>query len=100
MGLASNLAGNWVNQGAVVVIDKGKEPFELFLKWDRCPWPTFAKEYGIDMEEDVLACDKILQTILGDVNVFFGVDYKIETLKAIPRGQGVCLRRLYKVQGA
>jgi hypothetical protein len=84
----------------VVAIDRGKDPYELFIRWDRCPWPTFAKEYEINMEEDVLACDKILETILHDVNIFFNVEYKIETLKAIPRGQGVCLRRLYKVQGA
>jgi hypothetical protein len=44
----------------------------------------------------VLCCDRILQNILPDVNAFFNVNYKIETLKAIPRGQGVCLRRLYK----
>jgi hypothetical protein len=49
------------------------------------------------MEEDVLCCDRILQSILTDVNVFFNVHYKIETLKAIPRGEGMCLRRLYKV---
>ena len=100
MGLAGSLAGNWTNQGAVVAIDRGKDPYELFIKWDRCPWPTFAKEYEVNMEEDVLVCDRILETILHDVNIFFDVEYKIETLKAILRGQGVCLRRLYKVQGA
>lgn len=97
-GLCANYAGQWINQGAVVKIEPGEKPFEVFLKWERCPWPTFAKEYDVDMEEDVLCCDKILQTILEDVNMFFNVNYKIETLKAIPRGQGVCLRRLYKVE--
>ena len=96
MNLARNIAGHWTNQGAVVKIDKGENPLEIFLKWERCPWPTYAKEYGVSMEEDVCFCDKILESILPDVNVFFNVNYKIETLKAIPRGQGVCLRRLYK----
>lgn len=96
MSLANSYAGQWINQGAVVKLEKGQEPFEIFIKWERCPWPTFAKEYGVPMEEDVLCCDRILQTILVDVNFFFNVNYKIETLKAIPRGQGVCLRRLYK----
>ena len=97
MGLAQSYAGQWVNQGAIVKIEKGEKPFEVFLKWERCPWPTYAKEYGVPMEEDVRCCDKILQSVLQDVNVFFNVEYNIETLKAIPRGQGVCLRRLYKV---
>jgi len=96
MNLAKNFAGNWINQGAIVEVEKGENPSEVFIKWKRCPWPTFAKEYGVDMEEDVLCCDMILQTILKDVNEFFNTNYKIETLKAIPRGEGVCLRRLYK----
>jgi len=96
MNLAQNYAGQWINHGAIVKVEKGPNPFEVFLKWERCPWPTFAKEYGVKMEEDVLCCDRILQSILVDVNVFFKVNYKIETLKAIPRGEGVCLRRLYK----
>ena len=49
------------------------------------------------MEEDVLCCDQILRSLLEDVNLFFNVNYAIETQKAIPRGEGVCLRRLYKV---
>ncbi len=94
--LAGGIAMNWKTQGAAVKIEKGDNPFELFIKWERCPWPTFAKSYGVPMEEDVLCCDRILQSILPDVNAFFNVHYKIETLKAIPRGEGVCLRRLYK----
>lgn len=97
LGLAQSYAGQWVNHGAIVKLEKGEKPFEVFIKWERCPWPSYHKEYGVSMEEDVLCCDKILQTALKDVNVFFNVEYNIETLKAIPRGQGVCLRRLYKV---
>jgi hypothetical protein len=94
--LAGGMAMQWIMQGAKVKIDKGQSPTELFIRWERCPWPSYAKEYGIKMEEDVLVCDRILESILPDVNAFFNVNYKIETLKAIPRGQGVCLRRLYK----
>ncbi|MFO7459566.1 MAG: hypothetical protein R6X07_03010 [Desulfatiglandales bacterium] len=94
--LAGGIAAQWIMQGAVVKVEKGEKPTEVFITWDRCPWPSYAKEYGVKMEEDVLCCDRILQSILPDVNVFFNVNYKIETLKAIPRGQGVCLRRLFK----
>lgn len=98
LALAKAYAAHWTSHGAVVKLEKGEGPFEALIKWERCPWPTFAKEYGVEMEEDVLCCDRVLQSALEDVNVFFNVDYRIETLKAIPRGEGVCLRRLYKHQ--
>ena len=94
--LAGGMAIQWRMQGAIVKVEKGEKPTEVFIKWERCPWPSYAKENGVPMEEDVLCCDRILESILPDVNTFFNVNYKIETLKAIPRGQGVCLRRLYK----
>jgi hypothetical protein len=97
MMLAKAYAGQWAKQGAIVKVEPGDNPFEAFIRWERCPWPTFAKEYNVSMEEDVLCCDKIIQSVLKDVNVFFNVNYAIETVKAIPRGQGCCLRRLYKV---
>lgn len=96
--MAGQLAGIWTTQGAVVTVEKGESPLEIFIKWERCPWPTYAKEYDVSMEEDVLCCDCILKSALTDVNSFFNVNYEIETLKAIPRGQGVCLRRLYKAE--
>ena len=95
-GLARSIAAHWGNQGAIVSVEKGESGSEIFIRWTRCPWPTYAKDYGASMEEDVLCCDKILESLLEDVNLFFNVKYEIETQKAIPRGQGVCLRRLYK----
>ncbi len=96
MSLARAIASHWTNQGALVTVGGGDNDSELLIKWSRCPWPTYAKDYGVKMEEDVLCCDRILESILKDVNLFFNVNYKIETLKAIPRGQGACIRRLYK----
>lgn len=96
MNLARALAGTGIANGAVVKLEKGESPDEIFIKWERCPWPTFAKRYGASMQEDLLGCDKFLQTILDEVNLFFNTDLKLETQKAIPRGNGVCLRRLYK----
>jgi hypothetical protein len=96
LALGKQIAAHWANQGAVVTLEKGKDAGELFIKWSRCPWPSYAKDYGVKMAEDVACCDRILHTLLEDVNQFFNVSYKIETLKAIPRGQGECVRRLYK----
>jgi len=46
------------------------------------------------MEEDVLGCDKWFQTVIEDINALFNTNVKLETLKAIPRGDGICLRRI------
>jgi hypothetical protein len=96
MSLAQAIAANWTAQGALVAVEPGASDRELLIKWSRCPWPSYAKDYGVKMEEDVRCCDRILETLLHDVNLFFNVHYEIETLKAIPRGQGMCVRRLYK----
>lgn len=96
MNIARAYQGLWTTNGAVVKIEKGKSPNEIFIKWERCPWPTSAKEFGASMKEDLLGCDRYLQTFLDEVNAFLGINLKIETQKAIPKGDGVCLRRLYK----
>ncbi len=94
--LGKQIASHWINQGALVKVGPGETENELLVTWTRCPWPTYHKDYGAPMEEDVQCCDRILESLMQDVNLFFNVDYKIETLKAIPRGQGSCVRRIYK----
>lgn len=74
---------------------EGKNSNEVFVRWNMCPWPEWARRYGVPMEEDVLGCDKWFQTIIGDINEFFGTNVKLETLKAIPRGNEYCLRRIW-----
>ena len=96
LNLGRALAGTGIANGAVARVEKGEGPLEALIRWERCPWPTFAKRYGASMKEDLLGCDKFLQTIVAEVNAFLGTDLKIETQKAIPSGDGVCLRRLYK----
>jgi hypothetical protein len=55
-----------------------------------------AKQYGVAMEEVAQARERLFQTILEDVSVFMNTSVKIEMLKAIPRGEGMYLFRLYK----
>jgi hypothetical protein len=86
---------SWRNQGAVVKLEKSENPNEVFIVWSRCPWPTAAKNFGAPMSEDVAGCDLMLQTTLAEVALFANKKLKIETLKAIPRGEGKCVRRLW-----
>ena len=96
LDLGRALAGTGIANGAVVTVEKGEAPFEALIRWHRCPWPTFARRYGVSMKEDLLGCDRFLQTIVAEANALLGTDFKIETQKAIPSGDGLCLRRLFK----
>jgi hypothetical protein len=93
--IAKLFVNTWRNQGAVVKVEKSENPNEVFIVWERCPWPTAAKNYGAPMAEDVAGCDLILQTALADVALFANKNLKIETTKAIPRGEGKCVRRVW-----
>jgi hypothetical protein len=48
------------------------------------------------MEEVALCRERMFQAILEDVSVFFNIPLKIELQKAIARGQGETVMRLYK----
>jgi hypothetical protein len=96
MALARALAGIWGTEGAAASVEKGEKEGEVMITCTRDPWPSIAKEYDVPMEEVALCREKLFQTILEDVSVFFNIPLGIEMLKAIPRGEGVYLFRLYK----
>ncbi|MBW1730439.1 MAG: hypothetical protein JRH08_09555 [Deltaproteobacteria bacterium] len=98
MNLGRALAGIWANEGAITSVEKGEKEGEVFIKCTRDPWPTYAKEYGVPMEEVAQCREKLFQTILEDVSLFFNIPLAIEMLKAIPRGEGMYLFRLYKAE--
>jgi hypothetical protein len=94
--LAGCIVFSSLMMGENAKVEKSEKEGEVFVKWDRCPWPEFARRYGAPMEEDVLGCDKWFQTCIADVNKLFNTNIRLETLKAIPRGDGFCLRRLWE----
>jgi hypothetical protein len=73
---------------------KSDKEDEVFVQWNQCPWPEFARRYGAPMEEDVLGCDMWFKTVIKDLNELFNTNVTLETTKAIPRGDGICLRRI------
>ncbi len=77
-------------------MEKGEKDGEVLIKCTRDPWPSVAKEYNVPMEEVALCREKLFQTIIEDVSVFLNIKLGIEMQKAIPRGQGMYLFRLYK----
>lgn len=96
MDLGRALAGLWAGEGAAAKAEKGEKAGEIIITCTRDPWPSIAKEYDVPMEEVALTRERIFQSILEDVSVFFSVSLGIEMLKAIPRGHGMYLFKLYK----
>ncbi len=96
MILAKSLAGLWVNDGGLATVEKGAKPGEILITCTRDPWPSWAKEFGVPMEEVAVCRERMYQSILEDVSVFLNIPLKIEMQKAIPRGQGETIMRLYK----
>jgi hypothetical protein len=97
MNLGRSLADIWGTEGGIAAAEKGASPGEVLIRCTRDPWPSWAKEYGVPMEEVALCRERMFQAILEDVSVFFRVALKIEMVKAIPRGQGETVLRLCKV---
>jgi hypothetical protein len=98
MILARALAGLWINDGGNANVEQGESPGEIFIKCTRDPWPTWAKEFGVPMEEVAVCREKMYQSILEDVSVFMNIPLGIELQKAISRGQGETVMRLYKAE--
>lgn len=96
LNLGRAMAGVWVTEGGLAFAEKGENPGEVFIRCTRCPWPTAAKEFGVPMEEVAVTRESLFKAILEDVNMFFNIDLGLEMLKAIPRGEGEYLIRLYK----
>jgi hypothetical protein len=96
MILGKTLAGLWITDGGQASVEKGENPAEIFIKCTRDPWPSWAKQFGVPMEEVALCRERMYQSILEDVSVFMNISLKIELEKAIPRGQGETVLKLYK----
>jgi hypothetical protein len=96
MNLGRSLADIWGTEGGLAAVEKGSKAGEVVIRCTRDPWPSWAKEYGVPMEEVALCRERMFQSILADVSVFFNVPLKIELVKAIARGQGETILRLYK----
>ncbi len=98
MILGKALAGLWITDGGLATAEKGENPGEIFIKCTRDPWPTWDKEFGVSMEEVALCRERMYQSVLEDVSMFMNIPLKIELEKAISRGQGETVMRLYKTE--
>ncbi len=73
---------------------EGKDEKEAFAQHVGCPW--FEWHQRLDkMDQDQAGCDKWLETFVDDINKELGTELKWETVKSIPNGDAVCLRRFW-----
>jgi hypothetical protein len=96
LSLGRQLADIWVTEGGLATAEKGEKAGEVVIRCTRDPWPSWAKEYGVPMEEVALCRERMFQAILADVSVFFNIPLTIALERAIPRGQGETVMRLRK----
>jgi len=73
---------------------EGRTPKEAWVRWDRCPWREWHRRYNA-VEECRPGCDKWMEAIINDLNIFFGKNLRWATLRALPEGDDCCLRRIW-----
>jgi hypothetical protein len=93
--VAKQLAATWANEGAVVTVEPGEKPTEAVIRCKRDTWPTAAKTFDVPMEEVARTREKLFESMLVDPSVFFNKPLAIEMQKAIPRGEGEWVFKLY-----
>jgi hypothetical protein len=80
--------------GEDAVVVEGGDDRECFARHDDCPWLEWHRREG-KTDLDQAGCDRWLEVLVGDVNEALGTDVKWETVKAMPAGDEVCLRRFW-----
>ncbi len=56
--LGRSLANLWIVDGGLATVEEGQIETEVIIKCTRDPWPTWAKEYNISMEELLLCRER------------------------------------------
>jgi len=72
----------------------GKDENEAFARHTACPWFEWHKRLG-KTELDLPGCDRWIEVFVDEINRRLGVRVRWETLKALPKGDDVCLRRFW-----
>jgi hypothetical protein len=75
-------------------VKPGKDENEYFAEHTACPWFERHKKEG-KPELDLPGCDAWLQAVVAGINEELGSNLRVETLKSLPDGDDVCLRRFW-----
>jgi len=75
-------------------VKPGKDENEYFAEHTACPWFERHREEG-KLELDLPGCEAWLEAVVNGINEELGSNLKFETLKSLPDGDEVCLRRFW-----
>lgn len=92
--IAKNFVWSSLCMGEDAELIEGKNQNECFARHNDCPWFHWHKRLG-KLEFDQKGCDMWLNTLIRIINKELGTNIKDETLKSLPNGDGVCLRRFF-----
>ena len=91
---AENFVFSSICMGEDATLIQGKDENEYFAKHNDCPWYHWHKRLG-KLEFDQEGCDMWLETLIKFINENLGTNIKAETLKSLPNGDEICLRRFW-----
>lgn len=92
--IAQNFVFSSQSMGEDAVLVEGKDESESFAQHNGCPWYQWHKRLG-KMEQDLPGCDAWLESFMADINEKLGTNVKWKTLKSLPAGDDICLRRFW-----
>ncbi|MFQ6015253.1 MAG: hypothetical protein ACE5NP_07410 [Anaerolineae bacterium] len=92
--IAENFAFSSLCMGEDVVVVEGEDDQEAFVQHNGCPWYEWHMRQG-KLEQDQPGCDKWVEVFMADINKELSSDVKWQTLKSLPNGDDVCLRRFW-----
>jgi hypothetical protein len=92
--IAKNFVFSSQSMGEDAEFVEGKDEKEAFAQHVGCPW--FEWHQRLDkLDQDQAGCDMWLKTFIDDLNKVLGSNVKWETVKSIPNGDEICLRRFW-----
>lgn len=72
----------------------GKDESEYFAEHKGCPWLEWHEKEG-RRDQDLPGCNAWLGAVVDGINESLGTKLRFETLKSLPGGDDVCLRRFW-----
>jgi hypothetical protein len=92
--IAKNFVFSSQSMGEDAVLVEGKDDSESFAQHNGCPWYEWHKRLD-KLEQDLPGCDMWLEAFMADINEKLGTNVKWETVKSLPNGDDICLRRFW-----
>jgi 2,4-dienoyl-CoA reductase (NADPH2) len=92
--IAREMVSSSVIMGEDAKLIIGKDENEAYVHHDGCPWYDWHLRLHL-VEEDEPGCSAWFYKTVEYINQKLGTNVKIETIKALPKGDICCLRRIW-----